>query len=65
MQETDGSSASVGEVGYSREARSTGSHCGGGLGLRQLARHAGLGDVRDDGGIEGGGDADEDERAEA
>ena len=37
----------------------------GGLGLRQLARHAGLGDVRDDGGIEGGGDADEDERAEA
>ena len=35
------------------------------LGLRQLARHAGLGDVRDDGGIEGGGDADEDERAEA
>ena len=37
----------------------------GGLGLCQLARHAGLGDVRDDGGIEGGGDADEDERAEA
>ena len=37
----------------------------GGLSLRQLARHAGLGDVRDDGGIESGGDADEDERAEA
>ena len=35
------------------------------LGLHQLARHAGLGDVRDDGGIESGGDADEDERAEA
>ena len=37
----------------------------GGLGLRQLARHAGLGDVRDGGGIESGGDTDEDERAEA
>ena len=35
------------------------------LGLRQLARHAGLGDVRDDGGVEGSGDADEDERAVA
>ena len=35
------------------------------LGLRQLARHAGLGDVRDDGGAEGSGDADEDERTEA
>ena len=35
------------------------------LGLRQLARHAGLGDVRDDGGAEGSGDADEDERAES
>eukprot|EP00964_Phaeocystis_antarctica_P067878 scaffold41117_cov60-Phaeocystis_antarctica.AAC.2 len=35
------------------------------LGLRQLARHTGLGDVRDDGGVEGSGDADEDERAVA
>ena len=35
------------------------------LGLRQLARHAGLGEVRDDGGAEGSGDADEDERTEA
>eukprot|EP00964_Phaeocystis_antarctica_P035919 scaffold20530_cov68-Phaeocystis_antarctica.AAC.7 len=35
------------------------------LGLRQLARHAGPGEVRDDGGAEGSGDADEDERTEA
>eukprot|EP00964_Phaeocystis_antarctica_P122954 scaffold86603_cov84-Phaeocystis_antarctica.AAC.1 len=35
------------------------------LRLSQLARHAGLGDVRDDGGADGSGDADEDERAEA
>eukprot|EP00964_Phaeocystis_antarctica_P146419 scaffold112676_cov57-Phaeocystis_antarctica.AAC.1 len=41
-------------------ARSDSSHCGG-----HLARHAELGDVRGEGGMEGGGDADEDERAEA
>ena len=34
-------------------------------GVRRPARHAGFGDVRDDGGAENGGDADEDERAEA
>ena len=33
--------------------------------LRQLARQAGLRGVRNEGGAEGGGDADEDERAEA
>jgi hypothetical protein len=35
------------------------------VGLRQLARHTGLGHVREEGGAEGGGDADEDEHAEA
>ena len=35
------------------------------VGLRQLARRTGLGHVRSEGGMEGGGDADEDERAEA
>ena len=30
--------------------------------LHQLARHAGLCGVRNEGGVEGGGDADEDER---
>eukprot|EP00964_Phaeocystis_antarctica_P071444 scaffold43596_cov82-Phaeocystis_antarctica.AAC.3 len=33
--------------------------------LRQRVRHTGLGHVRGEGGIEGGGDADEHERAEA
>eukprot|EP00964_Phaeocystis_antarctica_P012073 scaffold6652_cov62-Phaeocystis_antarctica.AAC.6 len=33
--------------------------------LRQLARHTGLGHVREEGGAKGGGDADEDERPEA
>ena len=35
------------------------------VGLRQLARHTGLGHVREEHGAEGGGDADEDEHAEA
>ena len=35
------------------------------VGLRQLAHRTGLGHVRSEGGMEGGGDADEDERAEA
>ena len=35
------------------------------LGLRQLARHAGLGDVRDDAGADQGGGTGEDGRAEA
>ena len=35
------------------------------VGLRQLARHTKLGHVREEGGAEGGGDADEDERPEA
>ena len=35
------------------------------LGLRQLARHTGLGHVRVEAGAEGGGGADEDECAEA
>ena len=34
-------------------------------GLRQLARHTRLGHVRSEGGMEGGDDANEDERAEA
>ena len=35
------------------------------VGLRQLARHTGLGRMRSEGGMEGGGNADEGEHAEA
>eukprot|EP00964_Phaeocystis_antarctica_P070603 scaffold43007_cov57-Phaeocystis_antarctica.AAC.1 len=35
------------------------------VGLRQLARHTGFGDVREEGGAEGGGGAEEDEHTEA
>ena len=59
-----------GAAGWAAVARACGRQqlqraCAGVTGLRQLARHIRLRPVHDKGGAEGGGDPDEDERAEA
>ena len=59
-----------GAAGWAAVARACGRQqlqraCAGVTGLRQLARHIRLRPVHDKGGAEGGGDPDEEERAEA